>query len=300
VSKVDNSTISLSHDECYKIAYQFAHEYDNEYYELLKNMHDDNRLNIIDFKKCKFYFVSFFQWIPYLKKSYVFINDFGSLNTIKAILHEVQHAFECELTAYRFPHKNDSYFSEVTPLFIELVFVDYLKNKGLFKKEIAELEKSNIFTLKNYAIEIKKSLLIENFIDNYCKSNNYDEKQRATLYFDNIKIQNALEVIGIRNISISDIETGKRCFVPMNLCYITNQLIAYKLFDIYLKDKEEALRAIRYLIINNDKDPIDNYNALGIDINYDSLLSLYDKYVDKVMNKEDVEDEQLLSSSMNY
>lgn len=284
--------IEITKEEYCAIAKDFFKELDSDYFSLFNKVNANGQICIDTNDMWNLPYGGLFVASNYLRKVHIFVNKNNFLSNLITLTHEFQHAFDYEFGNYQ--KLNTAYwdYCEVSTMFMELVFVNYLKEKKLFLKQIHEQEQINIIQDYNRANDIYDQIITIKTIGDYCNSEHYNEGQIAQLYANNEKIKELLEAKGF-NPKEDKIEFYKNYDGPHQLIYLTNRLIAGEIFEIYMQDKEYAINMIKYISKSKDKDPVEVFNDLGIDINYNHLLCLYEKHVSNVMGTNELGNSKL-------
>ncbi|HHT38467.1 MAG TPA: hypothetical protein GXZ95_03505 [Mollicutes bacterium] len=285
----ENSTTNFNKKDYYGVVGDFLKWYNDDAFLLFKNMWQNKQINLIDSNKWRASVGACYLPIRYLKKGYIFSLDTKSLFTMETIVHEMQHAFEEEISNYKKTHENFLNFNEVATNFIELLFLNYLKENKMFLNETHNQHKKNIIAFRSTALNLQNKLTIESAIKNYYEENK--EKKEETL--QTLSISKVIKILNDRGIcrTGNDIMIARNIYGPGIEVYLNNYLIAHKIFELYLKDKKQALNIIETLSTNRDKDPIEKLNESCINISYDSLFFSYKNYIKNVLANEQNKDD---------
>lgn len=209
----------------------------------------------IDTKKLKK--TDFTCYIPILKNSYILINNHGSVDDLATLIHELGHAYTYRLfnneSLDRFYSFNNNYLTETFSLFLEILFIDYLKKNNINKEDAILSENMYLKYIEN---RFKKVLEL-------CKMDKIDK----IVSKDETILINALIYSYGATTGIELCEHYKEDpkYTKENIRFFLSSLGKYsseELLDI-LKIKEEDLHSCKTLIkrLNKHKKEI-QYNKL--------------------------------------
>lgn len=134
---------TISFNQCSDLVEEFLKDYDYDMYKFFKSLKEKHLIfpttNSTDYEGMTYQ-------INALKKSYVFVRYDGTINSAITLIHEVTHAYlssflydedYSELTIREYNN-----LEEVNSEFMELVFADYLYNKGIMRHDVASFSRS--------------------------------------------------------------------------------------------------------------------------------------------------------------
>ena len=256
-SKIDLKNLSIPKTKLKKedridIIRDFLNSYDSNMYELFMNM--DGYIDM-DTKKLKK--TDFTCYIPILKNSYILINNHESVDDLATLIHELGHAYTYRLfnneSLDRFYSFNNNYLTETFSLFLEILFIDYLKKNNINKEDAILSENMYLKYIEN---RFKKVLEL-------CKMDKIDK----IVSKDETILINALIYSYGATTGIELCEHYKEDpkYTKENIRFFLSSLGKYsseELLDI-LKIKEEDLHSCKTLIkrLNNHKKEI-QFNKL--------------------------------------
>lgn len=256
-SKIDLKNLSIPKTKLKKedridIIRDFLNSYDSNMYELFMNME-----GYIDMDTKKLKKTDFTCYIPILKNSYILINNHGSVDDLATLIHELGHAYTYRLfnneSLDRFYSFNNNYLTETFSLFLEILFIDYLKKNNINKEDAILSENMYLKYIEN---RFKKVLEL-------CKMDKIDK----IVSKDETILINALIYSYGATTGIELCEHYKEDpkYTKENIRFFLSSLGKYsseELLDI-LKIKEEDLHSCKTLIkrLNNHKKEI-QFNKL--------------------------------------
>lgn len=151
---------------------------------------------------------------------YILLNDISTISTSISLVHELGHIYDYELTKNGILkeriNKSYSNYMEVYSHYMELLFIDFLKNQKVYTNDINAYKMSYIDTLSKEVIELYKLL----------------NKQ---IYNINHIYENYPDIFTIPE-------------------YALGKAIAYEFYDMYKEDKERTNVNIHKFLINYGKD----------------------------------------------
>jgi hypothetical protein len=197
------------------------------------------------------------------------------------LIHEFGHVFYREISNYKNDNKDNYHFAEITPIFLEMTFINYMRENNLFYEDIYRQAKIHIISDITVSGKIYDDLCIRQIIDNYCEIEKYNDKQKSELCNNKFKIK---QLVNNSNILLISKKIELKDETPSRLRYITNRLIATLIYNVYLQDKNYAVNISKYLALYNEKTPFENFADLDIDISYDDLLEMYNEYFNDFIN----------------
>ena len=229
-------------DDSIRLAKDFFRSYNIDLYNHFLYLLKNNSLGKIQSNKS---FLGSTYNLYYLGESVVLIEDFKTIYTAFILIHETMHSFVIHNT----PNKNIKSdmvlningLQEVPTYFIELVFINYLKEIGIKQNDINFLEQRRIVLFKEYFENFKKKVTNPEF-NNLISNEDYL-----------VKYQRSEEVVygyTFGSIYFSKYLDGKIDLEPMELAIDSASNKRYLILDkhgIYEEDleKENLERKLR-------------------------------------------------------
>lgn len=180
----------LKEAECLSIIKEFLISFDSELFEYFKYIIEKNRIH---FGKTRINTSYSGLTTLYSENPYIICNQ-KRFDLISAfiIIHELGHVLN-RIKTQNYSHERlllipGSLYEEVTPMFLEKIFLDYLIDNDLFKKEATYLKKDSFNELKEYS---KLLYLIANM-----NNMTYDDEFR--LKTSSNKIKNLIKGLNIK------------------------------------------------------------------------------------------------------
>lgn len=239
--------------------YEFLNSYDPYLYNLLINKIKDKEI---------FYDYNMNEYngethnIEVLNKNFILLEDknIHTINENLTIIHEIGHAYEFNLLYNNNKHINSMYtpYYEVSSLFFEYAYMNYLKENRLLDREIDMvfdnyykellLDIIDINMLANYFNITEDILVNDNYItindeELFNKRNDIKNKLNYYMYLSNEKKYNFLNTY----------------------IYGIGRVLSVILYDIYKDNPKEFKKEFNILLNNYSKyDSITCFDSIGI------------------------------------
>ena len=241
-----------------KSMYEFLNSYDPYLYNLLINKIKDKEI---------FYDYNMNEYngethnIEVLNKNFILLEDknIHTINENLTIIHEIGHAYEFNLL-YNNKHINSMYtpYYEISSLFFEYAYMNYLKENRLLDREID-------MVFDNYYKELLLDIIDINMLANYF---NITED---ILVNDNYITINDEELFNKRN-DIKDklnyymyLSNEKKYDFLNTYIYGIGRVLSVILYDIYKDNPKEFKKEFNILLNNYSKyDSITCFDSIGI------------------------------------
>lgn len=226
-------------DECFEIAKDFFGNLDNIMYKNFLKLYK-NKYNIIKVEEEKYDLEhdGCCLFVEGLNKPYIWISDKEGIQKANNLIHELGHATSLLNNPKRIIEAKDNFGTEIESLFCELVFVnDYLKDKNKVEQAIINLENLII----NYG-EIDSLINQKKIVDTLNQEKIKIDKE----FYKKIKKEHNLTKNKVNNAIMLDSMTYTT--------YLVSYMTALELLHIYKQDKKDALKILKSIINDYQKD----------------------------------------------
>ena len=198
------------------------------------------------------------KYLPSSFKSLIFVWKEYSVKNLITVVHEVGHAIHFDFIKDNYLSFAAGYFSELFPYFLEQVFVDYLKEKNLFRKECNRYLDSLAVLLFNKANE----LYILSNLSHFTVDPIYDVQTSNEEIYEELKEHLSKEVTPsqLKQLNL------RNC-----LLYYYGILFSYAFFNQYKQNPKETLKNLKTVLTMKDLYTLqDLFGSIPFDI--DSFL----------------------------
>ncbi len=239
ISLSKKDILSITHDFYKSLGHYFFSNFMRVFYRRKDHTRFNNSLEDYDYRGATFYVLS-------LKESFIEINrDFSALDILTSI-HEYMHATSAVINPGHMSDEKNIY-SEIDPLFIELIAYDYLEdlfNDGTATKlryltHLDRVEESydlqSLFKVMDYEKGLKKEFTTNKELkDAGMECNILDVELENILYYPNVDSEK----------------------------YVTSYMFAVELYSLYKEDKEKALNYLKQILLMKKMSPEQYYSRI--------------------------------------
>jgi len=238
VPRGEEEKIKLSNDDINELINEFFKSTNREFYDTYTKLYKD-RYSRIRFSDKSL--SSYMLFSPYVNKAYVEIGEQEDVEKLVSLAHEEGHSVASLMNPERYISE-DFFFRE-----IEAIFFDMLASQYFGK----ELNASNFYkkmndNLESYYFEAEDILDYKRLAEVCFSQGNPSEDD---LVLTDRNLQDTLEDLLYNDCSIAN-----------QVKYGFSYIVAIELFELYQKDKEEALGRLKQIITS--KNPLEHQTII--------------------------------------
>ena len=226
-------------DESFEITKDFFGNLDNTFYKYFLKLYK-NRYNLtkVEEEKYDLEHDGCCMFVEGLNKPYIWVSDKAGIQKVNNLIHESGHAITQLQNPERIIGAKDYFGTEIETTFFELIFVnDYLKDKNEVEQALINLEHL-LIDFAEIDLLMNQKIIVSTY-------NNEKIKLDKELY-RRLRTEYNLTRNNVNNsLMIDTMEYGT---------YLVAYVVALELLSIYKQDKKEAIKILKSIIKDYQKD----------------------------------------------